>query len=488
MMMSRVPAVRLGRIAPKVRSFSTDTRLIIKKVEMKRILATITCLLMLTACNGSTNSPDKREETVPEITLSAETVTIPEKGGTERVKVKVNTAWSIKTDQSWLTLSAKELYKGESILNLSAGENLTGTTREATVSLTSGKEKKELQVIQPCLVPELTLSSTKLELSGEAGSASVTTEANTTWTAETDGAFWLKISAKAIRSGSQEFTVTVLKNYSEEPRTAKVTFTSGSSKVGLEVIQAKGEPFADGAFVPEGYQLAWHDEFDGEKVDPDNWRFEDWAPGRVNHELQRYVAGGERDGKKTAFVEDGALNIRAMKHNGEVISARMNSKAAWKYGYMEARIWLPKGLGTWPAFWMMPTDQSLGWPKCGEIDILEEVGANPEYTSSSIHTESYNHVKNTQKTHEQLTEGAENEYHIYSCRWTAEALEFYVDGKLHLTFRNDGAGNVSTWPFDKEFFIILNLAWGGDWGGYKGIDESALPTTMKIDYVRVYQK
>ena len=119
---------------------------------------------------------------------------------------------------------------------------------------------------------------------------------------------------------------------------------------------------------------------------------------------------------------------------------------------------------------------------------MEEVGANPEYTSSSIHTESYNHVKNTQKTHEQLTEGAENEYHIYSCRWTAEALEFYVDGKLHLTFRNDGAGNVSTWPFDKEFFIILNLAWGGDWGGYKGIDESALPTTMKIDYVRVYQK
>jgi len=243
--------------------------------------------------------------------------------------------------------------------------------------------------------------------------------------------------------------------------------------------------------IPDGYTLVWSDEFDGTEVNTQNWRFENWRPGIVNHELQRYVAGGELDGQKTAKVEDGHLVITAMQHDGQVISARMNSTEAWQYGYIEARIKLPKGKGTWPAFWMMPRDSHRGWPACGEIDIMEEVGYHADYTSSSIHCKSYYHVINTQKTQERFTKGAEGEYHTYALEWTPDGIFMYVDG-IHddstLTFLNDGTGNDDTWPFNKQFYIILNLAWGGDWGGKEGVDETALPASMEVDYVRVYQK
>lgn len=245
------------------------------------------------------------------------------------------------------------------------------------------------------------------------------------------------------------------------------------------------------SWVPKGYALVWSDEFDGPEVNLNNWTFENWRPGVVNHELQRYVAGGELDGQKTAKVENGHLIITAMKHGDQVISARMNSSEAWQYGYIEARIKLPKGKGTWPAFWMMPRDSHRGWPACGEIDILEEVGYHANYTSSSIHCKSYYHVTNTQKTQERLTPGAEGEFHTYALEWTPDGIFMYVDGKhddTTLTFLNDGTGNDDTWPFNKPFYVILNLAWGGDWGGREGVDESALPVSMEVDYVRVYQK
>lgn len=243
--------------------------------------------------------------------------------------------------------------------------------------------------------------------------------------------------------------------------------------------------------APKGYKLVWADEFEDTSVNPDNWTFQVMRAGMVNHELQRYVAGGEFDGQKTAKVEDGKLIITAMEHNGEVISARMNSKEAWQYGYIEARIKLPQGKGTWPAFWMMPRDARRGWPACGEIDIMEEVGYHANYTSSSIHCKSYYHSIGTQKTQERLTKKAEGEFHTYALEWTPDGIYMYVDG-VHddttLTFLNDGTGNDDTWPFNKPFYIIMNVAWGGDWGGKEGVDASALPVSMEVDYVRVYQK
>jgi beta-glucanase (GH16 family) len=116
------------------------------------------------------------------------------------------------------------------------------------------------------------------------------------------------------------------------------------------------------------------------------------------------------------------------------------------------------------------------------------VGYRPNYTSSTIHCKAYNHTNSTQKTAERYTAGAEDEYHVYALEWTENSIKTYVDGVNMFTFVNDNAGNTDTWPFNKEFYIILNLAWGGSWGGAMGVDESALPTSLDVDYVRVFKK
>ena len=200
------------------------------------------------------------------------------------------------------------------------------------------------------------------------------------------------------------------------------------------------------------------------------------------------------DGKRVTEIADNRLYINCFKgSDGKIYSGRVyaHENQGWLYGIFEARIKLPKGKGTWPAFWMMPCNNDFGanpWPKCGEIDIMEEVGVNPNYTSSSLHTEKFNHVMGTQITKERLTAGAEDGFHVYRLEWTPDYIKTYVDGKELLNFNNDGKNDVGSWPFNKPFYVILNLAWGGDWGGMKGVDESALPVQMEVDYVRVFQK
>ena len=190
-----------------------------------------------------------------------------------------------------------------------------------------------------------------------------------------------------------------------------------------------------------------------------------------------------------AESSDGTLKIYTFREGSKVYSARLygNRSVGFKYGYIEARIKLPKGKGTWPAWWMMPVNSS-GWPACGEIDIMEEVGVDPNRVSSSIHCLAYNHPNHTQKTHEMYCVGAEEGFHIYAIEWTEDYIRTYVDGTEQLYFENDHLDNNDTWPFNKAFYPILNVAWGGDWGGYAGVDESALPLTMEVDYVRVWQK
>ena len=238
-----------------------------------------------------------------------------------------------------------------------------------------------------------------------------------------------------------------------------------------------------------GYRLVWHDEFVGSSVSTTRWSYQTADAGWVNHELQTYVAGRSPQGTKVSEVSNGTLKIRAFKEGGKIYSARMygQKSTGFKYGYIEARIKLPHGKGTWPAFWMMPVKYSK-WPDDGEIDIMEEVGVDPNVVSSSIHCKAYNHPNNTQKTHAMTCNAAEHSFHVYALEWTADYIKTYVDGQPQLTFENDGTGNKDTWPFNVAFYPILNLAWGGDWGGYAGVDESALPVTMEVDYVRIWQK
>lgn len=239
---------------------------------------------------------------------------------------------------------------------------------------------------------------------------------------------------------------------------------------------------------PEGYTLVWHDEFDGTGRLPDTseWWYETGNHGWGNHEIQDYIAGVfNRD--TCALVSGGTLRISVKKVKNEVFSVRMNTERSWTYGYFEARLRLPAGRGTWPAFWMMPKD-GKSWPDDGEIDIMEEVGYDPNVIVSTSHCNAYNHTKGTQKNGTRLISTAQSDFHVYAVEWTAGFIKGYVDGECYFTFMNDKMGNRDTWPFDKPFYLKLNLAWGGDWGGAMGVDETALPATFEIDYVRVYQK
>ena len=239
----------------------------------------------------------------------------------------------------------------------------------------------------------------------------------------------------------------------------------------------------------EGYKLVWSDEFSNSTIDNTKWTYQVANAGWVNHELQTYVKEQSPQGNKVAECADGTLRIHCFKEGEKIYSGRLygNRNVGFKYGYIEASIKLPKGKGTWPAWWMMPVSSS-NWPACGEIDIMEEVGVDANMVSSSIHCQAYNHPNKTQKTHEMYCAGAEDGFHVYALEWTEDYIRTYVDGKIQLYFPNDKTGNNDTWPFNKAFYPILNIAWGGDWGGYKGVDETALPVTMEIDYVRVWQK
>ena len=246
-------------------------------------------------------------------------------------------------------------------------------------------------------------------------------------------------------------------------------------------------------YIPDGYTLVWQDEFNetdqgGKNTTPNmnNWYYEKGAHGWGNNELQNYIEGV--DGNDTcALVSKGTLKIIAKKKSNQVISIRMNTHLNWKYGYFEARMKLPTGRGTWPALWMLPKDFK-NWPLDGEIDIMEEVGYRANWTSSAIHCQAYNHGIRTEKTGEQLIPTAQSEFHVYALKWTEDYIECFVDGKSHFKFENDKKGNKNTWPFNVPFYLKLNLAWGGNWGGAQGVDESVLPATYEIDYIRVYQK
>jgi beta-glucanase (GH16 family) len=340
----------------------------------------------------------------------------------------------------------------------------------------------------------LNVAPASLNAGWDAVTETLSVTASGDWGVSSASKEWCTVSPSGGVKGTSSVKVALQPNRTGEVRETILTFRYGSKTLEVPVRQDLNEEDlpkpAPPMVIPEGYQLDWNDEFDlpdGSSPDGALWRFESKPAGWVNNELQTYV-GGARNGVKTAFIEDGALHIRAIKEGKDIISARMYSKKSWTYGYMEAAIWLPQGKGTWPAFWMMPDDFSRGWPGCGEIDIMEEVGYHANYTSSSIHCQKYYHAIGTQKTHEQYTAGAESGYHVYALEWTPDALYFYVDGKKHFTYNNDKAGSDDTWPFNKNFYLILNLAWGGDWGGQQGVDENALPCTMKVDYVRVFKK
>lgn len=240
----------------------------------------------------------------------------------------------------------------------------------------------------------------------------------------------------------------------------------------LFIISFKTEP-----------KLIWEENFDGNELNENNWNFElgDGCPhlcGWGNNERQIYT-------KENHKVENGNLTITAKLKDSVYTSTRITTKKKFefKYGKIEVRAKLPVGHGLWPAFWMLGGNISeVGWPKCGEIDILEYVGKEPNMVFTSLHTQdSHGNTINTKKT---KFENIEEGFHTYSANWTKDKIDFFVDDQLVYTF-NPEAKTKDVWPFDQSFFIIINMAIGGNFGG-PDVDNSIFPQEYIIDYVRVY--
>lgn len=243
--------------------------------------------------------------------------------------------------------------------------------------------------------------------------------------------------------------------------------------------------------TPTGtWELVWDEEFDYTGLpDSTKWSYDTKgnATGWGNNEAQHYTAADSSN----AWVKDGILTITALKEQmegKEFTSARLitKEKGDWLYGRFEICAKLPTGRGTWPAIWMLPTDWEYGgWPDSGEIDIMENVGYDPDTILATAHTQKYNHVVGTQTSGKLYIPTSYKEFHVYSLEWDENEWRAYIDNVHYYTHTNEKEG-FEGWPFDKRFHLILNLAIGGNWGGSKGVDDTLLPHRFEIDYVRVY--
>jgi beta-glucanase (GH16 family) len=253
-------------------------------------------------------------------------------------------------------------------------------------------------------------------------------------------------------------------------------------------------------------KLIWSDEFDRDGLpDPAKWSYEE---GFVrNRELQYYTTNR----LENARVENGHLIIEGRKEpfpnarfradaperrwqqtreRAEYTSASLTTRqrASWTYGRIEVRAKLPSGRGTWPAIWTLGTNiGEVGWPACGEIDIMEYVGHDPGVVHANVHTRGFNHNRGNGRGARIAVKDAETAFHVYAVEWTPEKLEFFVDDRKYFTLANDGTG-MDSWPFDAPQYLILNLAIGGAWGGQRGVDDAIFPQRFVVDYVRVYER
>ena len=248
----------------------------------------------------------------------------------------------------------------------------------------------------------------------------------------------------------------------------------------------------------EGYTLVWSDEFngkDGSAPDATKWRYDIGGSGWGNHELEYYT-----NTQENARIQGGNLIITA-RHTPytapdgaafNYTSARLKTEGLFSqtYGRFEARIKLPQGQGIWPAFWMLGENIGLaGWPKCGEIDIMENIGKEPAIVHGSLHGPGSTNPTSDQTATITLPAGQKlsDDFHIYAVEWEPGTVRFYLDSTPYATFTAAQWPAGGTWVFNHRFFLVLNLAIGGDWPGSPDAT-TPFPQTMLVDYVRVYKR
>ncbi len=260
--------------------------------------------------------------------------------------------------------------------------------------------------------------------------------------------------------------------------------------------QTAGKTADDGAGSLKGWTLVWSDEFDlanGSAPDARKWEEETGGGGWGNHELEYYTARREN-----SRVEGGNLVIEARqeKYTGadgvtrEYTSARLKTQKLFtrRYGRFEARIRIPAGQGMWPAFWMLGEDiGTTGWPGCGEIDIMENIGATPKQILGSLHGPGFSGGNSMHAAYDLPRGTFADDFHVFAAEWEPKEIRFYVDGNLYERRTPADLPAGARWPFEHPFFILLNVAVGGDWP--KSPDTTTkFPQKMLVDYVRVYER
>ena len=275
--------------------------------------------------------------------------------------------------------------------------------------------------------------------------------------------------------------------------------TGGSTGTGSSSGGSSSSGSSSGGTSPlPGWKLTWSDEFDGANgsaIDSTKWGYDTGGSGWGNQELEYYTPGTQN-----AMVENGSLVITATRDgasnyqcwNGtcQYTSARINTagKFSQQYGRFESRIKIPEGQGVWPAFWMLGQNiGSAGWPSCGEIDIMENIGKTPDNTYGTTHGPgpgNYPGVGLAGAFNGGTVMG--NDFHIYATEWTATSVQFFVDGTLYWTVTPASLPAGATWVWNQPFFVILNFAVGGGWPGSPDATTS-FPQQMLVDYVRVYE-
>jgi len=296
-----------------------------------------------------------------------------------------------------------------------------------------------------------------------------------------------------------------------------MTFKTVAVALGLLSAAAPTHAHAD----EEGWKLVWSDEFDGDRLDDAKWTYAADCGGGGNDERQCYVFSPQ-----TVSVGGGVLKLTTIKRKtqgltnpwagptgpmktGDYASGKIltKGKASWLYGRIEARARVPGGQGVWPAIWMMPERGAYGgWPRSGEIDILETVnlgapcgsceGGRENRIFGTIHFAGDAAGAHRQVSTATPMPASPTGFHVYAVEWSPEAIVWFVDGQRYAEakaaqWKRDEKGEATAAPFDQPFHLILNLAFGGRWpesANAKGVDETALPATMEVDWVRVSQR
>ena len=244
--------------------------------------------------------------------------------------------------------------------------------------------------------------------------------------------------------------------------------------------------------IPNGYEFVWNDEFNAINLDESKWNIEIMPQGAVNSEKQEYTNNSEN-----LYLENGRLIIASRKANPfnpaspRYTSGRINTKGKmqFQYGRVEVSAKIPAGTGTWPAIWMLGSlIDSVGWPTCGEVDIMEHVGFDEGNIHSSLHSNTLNHILGNNPHQIHFVENLTDDFHLFSVEWSDASFIFSVDNQSFFTYSKSDDMNVNDWPFYAPFFLIINLAIGGTWGGQQGIDNTIFPSRFLIEYVRLFKR